>query len=212
MPTRWTWANGVCTAPPGDEPTDRYTYDPANPTPSPSCPNGHIDGPRDVSASAARPDVLVYTTPPLEEEVEVIGPITAKLYASTSARDTDWMVRLVDVRPDGYAGLLCEGVMRARHRDPLREGEFNPDRLSNLEPGKVYPYTIEFWRATGNVFGKGHRIRVEVSSSYFPYFLRNLNTGADNVGLETGSVVAQQAVHHDRDAASHVMLPVIPHQ
>jgi hypothetical protein len=74
----------------------------------------------------------------------------------------------------------------------------------------VYEYLIEFWRATGNAFAKGHRIRVEISSSYYPYYLRNLNTGADNVGLETRSVVAQQTIHHDRDAASHVVLPVIP--
>ena len=80
----------------------------------------------------------------------MVGPITAKLYASTSAGDTDWMVRLVDVHPDGYAAFLCEGVMRARHRDPLQDGKFNPDRLSTLQPGEVYPYTIEFWRATGN--------------------------------------------------------------
>ncbi|MFH1267291.1 MAG: CocE/NonD family hydrolase, partial [Planctomycetota bacterium] len=198
------------TEPPGDEPHDSYTYDPADPTPSPAFANGHIDGPRDVRTSAARPDVLVYTTPPLEAEVEVVGPITAKLYASTSAGDTDWMVRLVDVHADGYAAFLCEGVMRARHRDPLRDGAFNPDRLSAIEPGEVYPYTIEFWRATGNAFAKGHRIRVEISSSYFPYYLRNLNTGADNVGLQTQSVVARQTIHHDGDAPSHVVLPVIP--
>ena len=201
----------LSTEPPGDEPPDQYTYDPADPTPSPPFANGHIDGPRDVRTSAARPDVLVYTTtPPLEEEVEVVGPITAKLYASTSAGDTDWMVRLVDVHPDGYAAFLCEGVMRARHRDPLQDGKFNPDRLSTLQPGEVYPYTIEFWRATGNAFAQGHRIRVEISSSYFPYYLRNLNTGADNVGLQTQSVVARQTIRHDRDAASHVVLPVIP--
>ena len=131
--------------------------------------------------------MLVYTTPPLDEEVEVTGPITAKLYAATSARDTDWMVRLVDVQPDGYSAMLCEGLMRARHRDPERDGAFNPDKLSVIEPNRVYEYTIEFWRATANVFAKGHRIRVEISSSYFPYYLRNLNTGADNIGLETSS-------------------------
>ena len=116
------------------------------------------------------------------------GPITAKLYAATSARDTDWMVRLVDVHPDGYAALLCDGVIRARCRDPERGGAFNSTKLSQIEPGKVYEYSIEFWRATGNVFLKGHRIRVEISSSYYPLYLRNLNTGADNVGLETTQV------------------------
>ena len=200
----------LSTEPPGDEPPDQYTYDPADPTPSAAFANGHIDGPRDVRTSAARSDVLVYTTPPLEEEVEVVGPITARLYAATSAGDTDWMVRLVDVHTDGYAAFLCEGVMRARHRDPGQDGKFTPDRLSTIEPGKAYPYTIEFWRATGNAFAKGHRIRVEISSSYFPYYLRNLNTGADNTGLETQSVVARQTIHHDRNAPSHVVLPVIP--
>lgn len=199
----------LSTAPPGNEPCDHYTYDPAHPTPSAPFANGHIDGPRDVRASAARADVLVYTTPVLEQEVEVVGPITARLYAATSARDTDWMVRLVDVHPDGYAAFLCEGVMRARHRDGP-DGKFNPNRLSTIEPGKVYPYTIEFWRATGNAFARGHRIRVEISSSYFPYYLRNLNTGADNIGLETRFVVAQQAIHHDRQTPSHVILPIIP--
>lgn len=195
---------------PTDEPPDHYTYDPADPTPSAPFANGHIDGPRDVRSSAARADVLVYTTPPLEEEVEVVGPITAKLFAATSARDTDWMVRLIDVHPDGTAAFLCEGLMRARHRDPQRGGAFNADRLSTIEPGVIHPYTIEFWRATGNAFAKGHRIRVEISSSYFPYYLPNLNTGADNLGLETTTVVARQTIHHDREHASHVVLPIIP--
>jgi putative CocE/NonD family hydrolase len=195
---------------PGDEPPDRYVYDPADPTPGARFENGHIDGPRDVRESAARADVLVYTTPPLDQEVEVVGPITARLFAATSARDTDWMVRLVDVHPDGYAAFLCEGVMRARHRDPRRDGAFDADRLSVIEPETVYPYMIEFWRTTGNLFAKGHRIRVEISSSYFPYYLPNLNTGADNVGLETKPVVARQTIRHDRDHPSHVLLPVIP--
>lgn len=200
----------LSTVAPQDEPADHYTYDPETPTPSPAFTNGHIDGPRDVRDSAKRADVLVYTTPPLEDDVEVVGPITARLFAATSARDTDWMVRLIDVYPDGRAMFLCDGVMRARHRDPQRDGAFNAERLSTLEPGTVYPYTIEFWRGVGNVFAKGHRIRVEISSSYYPYYLRNLNTGADNIGLETKTVAAQQTVHHDRDRPSHVVLPIIP--
>ena len=154
--------------------------------------------------------MLVYTTPPLEEEVEVTGPITAKLYAATSARDTDWMVRLIDVQPDGFAAMLCEGVMRARHRDPARSGAFNADKLSVIEPDRVYEYSIEFWRTTANAFAKGHRIRVEISSSFFPYYLRNLNTGADNLGLETRLVVAGQKVMHTAAQPSHIVLPVIP--
>jgi putative CocE/NonD family hydrolase len=195
---------------PTDESPDHYAYDPADPTPSAGFTNGHIDGPRDVQASAKRADVLVYTTPPLQEEVEVVGPITAKLFAASSARDTDWMVRLIDVHPDGVAAFLCEGVMRARHRDPKRDGAFNAFQLGTIEPDVVYPYTIEFWRATGNAFAKGHRIRVEISSSYFPYYLRNLNTGADNTGLETKTVIAKQTIHHDSERASYIQLPIIP--
>lgn len=189
---------------------DTYTYDPARPTRSPFT-GGHLeDGAADTRKSSSGSDVLVYTTPPLNEEVEVTGPITAKLFAATSARDTDWMVRLVDVQPDGYSAMLCEGVMRARHRDPKRGGAFNPDKLSKIEPNHVHEYTIEFWRTTANAFQKGHRIRVEISSSYFPYYLRNLNTGADNIGLETTSVVAEQKVFHTTEYPSHVVLPVIP--
>jgi putative CocE/NonD family hydrolase len=200
----------LSTTPPGDEPADRYTCDPAKPTRSPPTANGHIDGPWDTRGAAAGDDVLVYTTPPLQEEVEVTGPVEAKLYAATSAQDTDWMVRLIDVRPDGYAALLCDGVLRARCRDPKNGGAFTAERLSAIEPGQVYEYTIKFWRGTGMVFGRGHRIRVEVSSSYFPYYLRNPNDGGDNIALQTESVVARQTVHHDAARPSHVVLPVIP--
>ncbi len=199
----------LSTAAPGDEPGDAYTCDPAKPTRAPFT-GGHIDGPADTRKAAAGQDVLVYTTPPLAEEVEVTGPIEAKLYAATSAKDTDWMVRLIDVRPDGPAVLLCDGVIRARCRDPRNGGAFTAERLCTIEPEKVYEYTIRFWRGTGQVFARGHRIRVEVSSSYFPYYLRNLNTGADNVALETEAVAARQKIFHDREHPSHVVLPVIP--
>ena len=206
--------------PPGSEPTDSYVYDPGDPTPDPfdklltRTPairrGGHIDGPVDARVPAIRDDILVYQTPPLETETEITGPITAKLFAATSARDTDWMIRLVDVHPDGYAALLADGVMRARCRDPKQAGAYNPDQLSEIVPEKVYEYTIDFWRVTGNLFQRGHRIRIEISSSYFPYYLRNLNTGADNTGLETKSVVARQKIHHNREFPSYVVLPVIP--
>jgi putative CocE/NonD family hydrolase len=195
---------------PGDEPPDHYTYDPNDPTPSPAFANGHIDGPRDVSGAASRPDVLVYSTPVLDQDVEVVGPISARLFAATSARDTDWMIRLVDVHPDGRALFLAEGVMRARHRDDQRRGAFNPERLSSIDPDRVYEYAIDFWRPTGNVFAKGHRIRVEISSSYYPYYLRNLNTGEDNLALATQPVVARQTIRHDADHPSHIVLPVVP--
>ncbi len=201
----------LSTTPPGNEPPDRYTYDPLDPTPS-MYSGVHIDGPVDSRECSIRQDVLVYSTPPLEEEIEVTGPITAKLYAATSARDADWMVRLIDIWPDGYEALLCEGVLRARCRDPERSGAFTSTRLSLIEPDKVYEYLIEFWRATGNVFLKGHSMRIEVSSSYYPYYLRNLNTGADNVGLETSHAVARQTIYHDAERPSHVVLPVIPNR
>lgn len=195
---------------PSAEEPDHFTYDPKDPTPSAGFTNGHIDGPRDISPSANRQDVLVYTTPELTEDVELIGPITAKLFAATSATDTDWMLRLSDVQPDGRALFLGEGVMRARHRDPEKAGAFNGAKFSTLEPGKPYEYTIDFWRPTGNLFAKGHKIRIEISSSYYPYYLRNLNTGEDNLALATKEVVAEQTIYHDAERPSHVVLPVTP--
>lgn len=202
----------LTTAPPAKNGFDRYVYDPAKPTRSPWTGGHTMDGAVDARLEAIGDEVLVYTTPPLTEDLEVTGPVEAKLYASTSARDTDWMVRLVDVHPDGYAAMLTEGLMRARNRDPENAGVFTPERLSTIEPNKVYEYTIKFWRGTGNLFAKGHRIRVEISSSYYPYYLRNLNSGADNVGLVTASeaVVATQTVYHGPQYTSHILLPVIP--
>jgi putative CocE/NonD family hydrolase len=188
---------------------DAYVYDPVNPTRSPFT-GGHVDGAVDARLPAIRDEVLVYDTPVLKEPVEVTGPVSGKLYASTSARDTDWMVRLIDVHPDGYAALLCDGVLRARYRDPEKNGVFSARKLSTIEPDKVYEYTIDFWRATGNVFLPGHKIRIEISSSYFPYYLPNLNTGADNNAYETKPVVARQKVYHTAEFPSHVVLPIIP--
>jgi uncharacterized protein len=197
-------------APPGNQSPDRYVYDPDNPTPSAAFTNGHIDGPRDISKSATRKDVLVYDTDELKEDVEIIGPITAQLYAATSAPDTDWMIRLADVHPDGRALFLGEGVMRARYRDPKKNGAFNSSRLSKIRPNRPYEYTIEFWRPTGNVFAAGHRIRIEISSSYFPYYLRNPNNAADNIGLVKEFKTAKQTIFHDAKHPSHIVLPIIP--
>ena len=188
----------------------QYVYEPRSPTPSAAFENGHIDGPRDISKSAARRDVLVYDTPKLREDVELVGPITARLFAASTRRDTDWMIRLSDVHPDGRALFLAEGVMRARHRDPKHRGAFNPYKLSAIESNRTYEYTIDFWRPTGNVFARGHRIRIEISSSYYPYYLRNPNTGEDNIGLAKRFVAAKQTIFHDAKRPSHVVLPVIP--
>jgi putative CocE/NonD family hydrolase len=114
------------------------------------------------------------------------------------------------VYPDGRALFLGEGVMRARHRDPKRQGAFNAHKLSTIEPNRVYEYTIEFWRPTGNVFARGHRIRIEISSSYYPYYLLNPNSGEDNIGLVKEFQTAKQTIYHDADRPSHVLLPVIP--
>jgi len=196
--------------PPAQQPADHYVYDPEQPTPSAPFTNGHIDGPRDISKSAGREDVLVYNTPVLEEDVELVGPITAKLYAATSRPDTDWMIRLSDVLPSGEARFLGEGVMRARHRDPEKSGAFNGDKLSVIQPNKAYEYTIDFWRPTGNLFAKGHHIRIEISSSYYPYYLRNPNSDNDNLGLADTFHKAEQTIFHTADQPSHVVLPIIP--
>ncbi len=200
----------LSTEPPADEPPDHYVYDPADPTPSAGFENGHIDGPRDISRSALRDDVLVYQTEPLAEPVEIIGPISMQFVAATSAADTDWMIRLSDVREDGRALFLAEGLMRARHRDPDNEGRFNPHRLSTIDPGAPLEYVIDFWRPTGNLFAQGHRIRIEISSSYYPYYLRNPNSAADNIGLVTELQQADQTIFHSSDRPSFVVLPVVP--
>ncbi len=128
------------------------------------------------------------------------GPLTVKLWASSSAVDTDWAAKLVDVHPDGYAQRLIEGIIRAKFRSSWE----NP---SLLESGKVYEFEIDLW-ATSNVFQEGHRIRVEIASANFPKYSRNLNTGRNS---ETTSemVVAEQVVHHDAARPSHILLPVV---
>ena len=149
----------------------------------------------------ARPDVLVYTTPPMEQDTEVTGPITVTLYASTSAIDTDFTAKLVDVEPDGYARNLTDGVIRARYRTPRAPASY-------ITPGDVVEYTIDLW-ATANVFKKGHSIRVEISSSNFPRFDRNMNTGG-TIGEDGSFASALQTVHHSAAHASHITLPIVP--
>ncbi len=202
--------------PPREESFDTYIYDPNHPTRDVFVDwpehNGHIDGALDTRVAALGDEVLVYQTPPLDADVEVTGPIEVKLYASTSARDTDWMIRLVDVHPNGYSAMLAEGVMRARNRNPEDDGRFDASRLSTIEPDRVYEYTIPFWRNTANLFFEGHRIRIEISSSWAPFYLPNLNTGRDNLALVTAdeAVVATQRVYHGGPRASHIVLPIIP--
>jgi putative CocE/NonD family hydrolase len=193
------------TAAPAGAATDTYTYDPASPVPTLGgnvCCTSVPYGMHDHQKVEARDDVLIYSTPALTEAVEVTGPITLKLFAASSARDTDWVARLVDVYPDGRAMNLQDGILRARYR----AGKNAPASL--LETGKVYEYDIDMW-ATSNVFLPGHRIRLEVTSSNFPRFDRNLNTGEDPAA-GTRMEKAQETVHHTARYPSHVVLPVIP--
>ncbi|MBI3979851.1 MAG: CocE/NonD family hydrolase [Chloroflexi bacterium] len=194
----------LSTTPPTDEPADSFTYDPANPVPTLGGPNFVLPetiGARDRRPVERRDDVLVYTTAPLAEDVEVTGPIDLNLYAASSVPDTDFTATLVDVHPDGRAIILCDGIVRARARESLEEP-------TSIDPGKVYAYRIPLWE-TSNVFKAGHRIRVEISSSNFPRFCRNLNTGED-FATGTRMAIAHQTVLHDARSPSHVVLPVIP--
>jgi uncharacterized protein len=181
--------------PPLKEVSDNYIYDPADPVKTIG-----IMGPYDQKEVEVRGDVLVYSTPPLKEETEVTGPVSAVVYASSSARNTDFTAKLVDVYPDGRAIRICEGIIRADHRDPSAPP-------SNIEPGKMYQYKIDLW-ATSILFLKGHRIRVEISSSNFPRFDRNLNTG-NFFATDTVINKASQVVFHNSEYPSHIILPVI---
>ena len=186
--------------PPGEEPTDGYAYDPRDPVMS-IFTMGAGHGPFDQRPLDERRDVLRYATPPLEKAVEVTGPTRVTLFAASSARDTDFTARLIDVWPDGYAQELCYGIVRARYRE-----SFESPTL--IEPGRAYEYRIQM-NPTGNLFRPGHRIRVDISSSDFPNFDRNHNTGGDDYS-ESTLVTAQQTVFHEAVRPSRVVLPVIP--
>jgi len=158
-------------------------------------------GPYDQRPVEMRPDVLCYTSEPLGTDTEVTGPVRVVLYASTDAPDTDWTAKLVDVSPSGYAMNLCDGIVRARYRDSRSDPTL-------LEPGTVYRYEIDLG-PTGNVFRAGHSIRVEISSSNFPHYDRNPNTGHE-FGVDAETRQARQTVHHTTAHPSHIVLPVIP--
>jgi len=185
---------------------DKFTYDPLKPvqtTGGAVCCNPAIFpwGPLDQRPVEQRKDVLVYTSQLLKKELEVTGSIQVQLYVSTSATDTDFTAKLVDVFPDGMARNLTDGILRLRYRNGLEKPVL-------AVPGEVYPITIDAG-VTSNVFLPGHRIRVEISSSNFPRFDRNLNTGRAQAA-ETEVRQAQQIVHHSRKRPSHILLPVIP--
>jgi putative CocE/NonD family hydrolase len=199
------------TASPGDETPSSYTYDPQDPVPTlggnHSVIDGHIKdmiraGAVDQRPNENRPDVLIYTSEPLEQDVEVTGPIRINLFASSSAVDTDFTAKLIDVYPDGTAYNLTEGILRARFRRSLYE----PPVL--LTPNEIDEFTIHL-HPTSNVFLTGHRIRLHVTSSNFPLWDRNPNTGHPQ-GMDAEIRVAHQTIYHDRNHPSHVVLPIIP--
>jgi putative CocE/NonD family hydrolase len=194
---------------PKEETADHFTYDPKNPVITSG--GAHfmlpdfVDGPVDQRDIESRKDVLVYTSEILEEDVEVTGPVKVKLWAISSARDTDFVARLVDVYPDGTAINVTDGIVRARFRHAKQGKE-----PSLIEPGKAYLYEIDLW-ATSNLFKKGHRIRLDITSSNFPRWDRNTNTG-NTFGEDRVDdiVIAKQTILHDEDHPSSVVLPIIP--
>lgn len=202
------------TMPPGNEPSTRYRYDPRDPVPSIGGNANHRGVNKTLSSGAVlregsfdqrpvegRQDVLVFTTAMLQEDLEVIGPVSLNLFAATDARDTDFTAVLIDVQPDGRAMNVTEGIVRARFRESIWE----PPRL--LTPGEVYEYTLKLL-PTARVFRKGHRIRLHLSSSRFPLWDRNTNTGNDP-GTERQTKIAHQAIYHDTQRPSYVVLPVV---
>jgi len=191
--------------PPHAERADQYDYDPGNPVPTIGgrlcCGDGLPPGPFDQRPNESRADVLVFSTPRLQADLEVTGFITVELYAATSVVDTDFTALLADVDANGYARFLTDGIVRARYRDLTTEA-------GELVPGKIYKYTIDLW-ATGNVFKAGHRVRLYISSSNFPRFNRNPNTGERLVG-SSRFLTAHQTIYHDGKNNSALILPVVP--
>lgn len=201
------YGDGTLTRTPPDTDTpDAFTYDPRNPVPSYGgnvcCTGDAIQaGAFDQRRVEARADVLVYTSEPFKEGIELSGPIVPTLYVSSDAKDTDVTVKILDVYPDGRAFNLDESIQRMRYRD----GYDKP--LAWMEKGEVYEVTLQPLN-TSNYFAAGHRLRIEISSSNFPRFDRNLNTGGNNYDESTG-VVARNAVHHSTEYPSHVTITVV---
>jgi len=189
------------TQPGATEPSDTFTYDPSDPVPTNGgCFMAPGMGARGQRETEQRRDVLVYTSAPLSGALEVTGPIRMVLHAATSANDTDFTAKLCDVHPDGTSINLAEGIVRGRFRE---DGEDTP-----LTPGQIYEFDIDLW-AISNVFLEGHRIRVQVSSSNFPQFDRNLNVHG-TFARQTEFVAADQTIYHDAARPSHILLPIIP--
>jgi uncharacterized protein len=205
-------ANGIAgngalsTVAPAEEKADQYVYDPSDAVPTiggPLCcgalPTGI--GPEDQRPAETRSDVLVYTTPAFAKDTEVTGPVSLDLYVSSSAVDTDFTGTLVDVWPNGFAQNLTSGILRLRYRNSQEKPE-----LAN--PGETYHITVDLW-ATSNVFLAGHKLRLEVSSSNFPRFDRNLNTGEEQARAMR-MVKATNVIYHDKTHPSALIVPLVP--
>jgi putative CocE/NonD family hydrolase len=191
---------------PQTEPTDHFVYSPAEPVPTRGgglcCDNERQpSGAFDQRPVESRGDVLVFTTSEFKTDFEVTGPVSLEFFASSSSVDTDFTAKLVDVWPNGFAQNLTDGIVRARYRNSSEKPEF-------MNPGEVYKFTIDVG-PTSNVFKAGHRLRVEISSSNFPRFDRNLNTGEDSLN-STRFVKASNTIYHDREHPSALILPVVP--
>jgi uncharacterized protein len=198
----------LSTQAPRSESPDRYVYDPEDPVPTVGgplcCDAQHLKpGPRDQRPVESRADVLVYSTPVLDKDVELTGPVRLELFASSSAVDTDFTGKVVDVWPDGFAQNLTEGILRARYRD-------SQERPTFMNTGQTYRFTLDLW-ATSNVFRKGHRLRLEISSSNFPRFDRNANTGEDSASARK-LVRATNTILHDSEHPSALIVSVVPAQ
>ena len=206
-------ANGILSREkPDDTPPDEYEYDPEDPVPVAGgailMPPIYGAGAKDQRPNEVRPDVLVYTSEILTENYTAIGPVHVTLYASSSARDTDFVARLVDVYPDGRAIVVTDGIIRASARESYpAPGVVSPTQPSLIDPCELYEYCIDLW-ATGISFLTGHRIRVEVTSSCFPRWDRNLNTG-ESTFYSSRSEVAHQRVFHDPEHPSCIALTVV---
>ncbi|MBI2297999.1 MAG: CocE/NonD family hydrolase [Armatimonadetes bacterium] len=203
---------GLSPGPPGEEPPDTYLYDPADPAPThggnhsigpynPGLYELAPPGPFDQREVEARPDVLTFTSEPLPADLEVTGPVSLLLYAASDGPDTDFVARLCDAFPDGRSINLTEGVLRCR----FRHGVWAAPEL--MQPGEVYALEIDL-DVTSNLFRAGHRVRLDITSSNFPLWDRNLNTGGDPA-TDTDMRVARQTIHHDQARPSHLRLPVV---
>ena len=195
----------LSTAAPRSEPSDHYVYDPSNPAPTIGgplcCDSPHLaPGPRDQRPVEARDDVLIYTTPVFAQDTEVTGPVSLELFAQSSAVDTDFEAKLVDVAPDGFAQNLTEGIVRARYRN-------SQEKPGLMNPGQIYKFTVDLW-STSNVFLKGHALRLEISSSNFPRFDRNMNTGEVQASAQK-YVSATNTIYHDAEHPSALIVPIV---